>query len=79
MTEGEHDEANTAGERNIINSEPPDSCELNVESGASSNVTRYSKHEEWHAVYIHDELRKETLLIEVRDHIEFTEVGATQP
>ena len=32
VTEGEHDEANTGGERNIINSEPPDSCELDVES-----------------------------------------------
>ena len=32
VTEGEHDEANTGGERNIINSEPPDPCELDVES-----------------------------------------------
>ena len=32
MTEGEHDEANTGGESNIINSEPPDPCELDVES-----------------------------------------------
>ena len=32
MTEGEHDEANTGGENNIINSEPPDPCELDVES-----------------------------------------------
>ena len=32
VTEGEHDEANTGGESNIINIEPPDSCELDVES-----------------------------------------------
>ena len=34
VTEREHDEANTGGERNIINSEPPDPCELDVESGS---------------------------------------------
>ena len=38
VTEGEHDEADTGGESIIINSEPPDSCELNVESGASSSA-----------------------------------------
>ena len=32
VTEEEHDEANTGEERNIINSEPPDPCELDVES-----------------------------------------------
>ena len=32
VTEGEHDEANMGGEHNIINSEPPDPCELDVES-----------------------------------------------
>ena len=32
VTEGEQDEANTGGERNIINSEPPVPCELDVES-----------------------------------------------
>ena len=40
VTKGEQDEAGTAGENNIIISEPPDPCELDVESGASSNAAQ---------------------------------------
>ena len=38
VSEIEHDETNTGGENIIINSEPPNPWELNVESGASSNA-----------------------------------------
>ena len=50
--------------------------ELDVESGASSNAGQLGI-ANMRSGSIHGELRKETLLIEVRDDIEFTEVGAT--
>ena len=77
VTEGEHDEANMGGENIIINSEPPDSCEWNVESGVSINAGQLGI-ANMRSHGIHGELRKETLLIEVRDNIEFNEVGATR-
>ena len=77
VTEGKQDEADTGGENIIINSEPPDSCELDVESGASSNAGQLGI-ANMRSGSIHGELRKETPLIEVRDDIDFTEVGATR-
>ena len=50
VSEIEHDETNMGGENIIINSEPPNPWELNVESGASSNAGQLRC--AWHAVYM---------------------------